>query len=75
MSLKFCVVGEHPGVCVSLDERVVKIIELNVCKRWWCKACDPQSTDTGDGGFPHRCVGVFDRANAKLQRSGMNIVC
>ena len=73
--LKFGVVGEHLGVCVSLDERVMKVIELNVCKRWWCRACDPKSTDARAGGFPLRRVGVFDRANAKLQRSSMNIVC
>ena len=66
MLLKFCVVGEHLGVCVSLDERVLKAIELDACKRWWCRACDPKSTDTGDGGFPLRCVGVFDWANAEL---------
>ena len=31
MLLKFGVVGEHLGVCVSLDERIVKVIELSVC--------------------------------------------
>ena len=73
--LKFGIVGEHLGMCVSLDERVMEFIELGVCKRWWRRTCDTKSTDTCDGGFPFRRVGMFDRTYTKLQRGSMNVVC
>ena len=74
MLLELCVVGEHLGMCIGLNERVVKVVELVVCERWWSRACDPKPADAGDGGFASRCIGVFNRADAKLQWSGVNIV-
>ena len=75
MLLEFGVVGEHLGMRVSLDERIMEVIELGVCERWWCRTCDPKSTDARDGGFPFRRVGMFDRTYTKLHRSSMDVVC
>ena len=53
----------------------MKVVELFVCKGRWGGACDPKSTDTSDGGFKRVRLGVFDRTNAELQWSGVNIIC
>ena len=75
MLLELCVVGEHLGMCIGLNKRVVTVVELVVCERWWSRACDTQPTDAGDWSFSHVCLSALDGADTKLQWSGVNIVC
>ena len=58
-----------------LESVNVKVVELNVCERWWSRACDPKPADAGDGGLKRGCVSVFNGTDAKLQWSCMNIIC